>query len=48
MNRLSNIATRQRSTRLRDAFFALCLAAAGVVSVTTISTAAQAATLRAR
>ena len=48
MNRLSNIATRQRSTRLRDAFFALCLAVAGAASITTISTAADAATVTAR
>jgi hypothetical protein len=48
MNRLTNIATRQRSTRLRDAFFALCVAAAAVVSVTTVSTACEAATTASR
>ena len=44
MNRLSNIATRQRSTRIRDAVFALCVAAATVVSFTAVTTACQAAT----
>ena len=43
-NRLSSIATRQRSTRLRDAFFAACVAAAALVSVTTVASAADAAT----
>jgi len=44
MTRLDNIATRQRTTRLRDAFFALCVAAASLVSVTAVSTACHAAT----
>ena len=42
MNRLDNIATRHKSSRLRDAFFALCVAAAGVVSLTAVTTAAHA------
>ena len=42
-NRLATIATRQRSTRLRDAFFAACLALAGVVSLSSVGTAAHAA-----
>jgi len=43
-NRLSSIATRQRSTRLRDAFFAACVALATIASVTTVASAADAAT----
>ena len=37
MSRLETIATRQRSTRLRDAFFALAIAAAAAVSVTSVA-----------
>jgi hypothetical protein len=48
MTRLSNIATRQRTTRVRDALFALCVACAAVVSVTAISTACHAATTTVR
>jgi hypothetical protein len=40
-NRLSSIATRQRSTRLRDAVFAACVALAAVVSLTTVAQAAH-------
>lgn len=43
-NRLDTIATRQKSTRLRDAFFAACVALAAVVAITTVSTACDAAT----
>ena len=42
-NRLDSIATRQRGTRARDAFFAVCIAIAAVVSMTSVSTAAHAA-----
>ena len=44
MNRLDTIATRQKTSRIRDAFFAGAVAFAAVVSVTTVSTACQAAT----
>jgi hypothetical protein len=40
-NRLTSIATRQRSTRLRDAVFAACVALAAVVSLTTVAQAAH-------
>jgi len=43
-NRLDSIATRQRSTLLRDAVFAACVALAAVVSITTVASAADAAT----
>lgn len=43
-NHLSTIVTRQKGTRLRDAFFAVCVALAAVVAVTTVSTACDAAT----
>lgn len=43
MTRLDTIATRQRSSRLRDAVFAACLALAAVVSLTSVGTAANAA-----
>ena len=43
MNRLDNIATRQSKTRLRDAFFAACVALAAAVSIVTVSTASHAA-----
>ena len=42
-NRLETIATRQQGTRLRDAFFAACVALAAAVSITTVSTASHAA-----
>jgi hypothetical protein len=41
--RLENIATRQSKTRVRDAFFAMCIAFAAAVSITTVSTASHAA-----
>ena len=43
-NRLTSIATRQKSTRVRDLFFAACVALAALVSVTTVASAADAAT----
>jgi hypothetical protein len=43
MNRLDNIAIRQRNTRFRDAIFAAFLALGTVVSVSAMSTVAQAA-----
>ena len=43
-NHLASISTRNRSTRLRDAFFAACVAIAAVIAVTTVSAAADAAT----
>jgi hypothetical protein len=46
MNRLDTIATRQRKSRVRDAIFAVSIAIAAVVSITTVSTACQAATTR--
>ena len=43
MNRLDHIAIRQRSTRLRDALFAAFLALGTIVSFSTMSTVAHAA-----
>jgi len=43
MSHLTNIAIRQRHTRIRDAVFAVFVAFAAVVSITTLSTAAHAA-----
>ncbi|HET9620332.1 MAG TPA: hypothetical protein VFP84_03120 [Kofleriaceae bacterium] len=43
MNHLNNIATRQKSTRIRDAIFAGFVILGTTVSITTISTAADAA-----
>jgi hypothetical protein len=43
MNHLNDIAVRQRNTRVRDAIFAAFVALGMLVSVTTIATAAQAA-----
>ena len=43
MTRLSNIVTRQKNSRVRDAIFAIFLTLAAIISVTTISTVAQAA-----
>jgi hypothetical protein len=42
-NRLATIVSRQRSTRLRDAVFAACLALAAMISLTSVGTAAAAA-----
>jgi hypothetical protein len=42
-NRLQTIATRQRSTRLRDMVFAAFVALAATIAVTSVSTAAHAA-----
>ena len=47
-NRLETIATRQRASRLRDLVFMVCVALAAVVSVTTLSTACDAATVSQR
>jgi hypothetical protein len=41
--RLSNIATRQTQSRLRDAFFAACIVLATAVSIVSVSTASHAA-----
>ena len=41
MTRLQTIATRQKSTRARDTFFALCLALTAAVSVTTLVSGCQ-------
>ena len=43
MNHLNDIAVRQRNTRARDAIFAAFVALGMLLSVTTVSTAAQAA-----
>ena len=43
MNHLNNIANRQRTSRLRDAIFAGFVALGMIVSITTISTVADAA-----
>ena len=36
MTRLATIATRQKSTRVRDSFFALCIAATALLSIATL------------
>jgi hypothetical protein len=41
--RLQTIATRQSKNRVRDAFFAACVALAASVSVVTVTTASHAA-----
>ena len=43
-NRLDNIATRQRKTRALDIAFAACVALATAFSITSVSTACEAAT----
>ena len=43
MTRLDNIATHQRSSRMRDVAFALFVVVAGAVSLTTASLAVRAA-----
>jgi hypothetical protein len=43
MNHLDNIAIRQRNSRVRDAIFAAFVALGAVISLGTMSTAAQAA-----
>ena len=43
MNHLNDIAVRQRSSRVRDAIFAAFVGLGLMVSVVTVSTAAQAA-----
>jgi hypothetical protein len=42
-NRLDNIATRQRRTRVRDFMFAACIAVATIMSITSVATACDAA-----
>ncbi len=42
-NRLDNIATRQRKTRVRDVLFAIAIVGAGIVSLNTVKTACTAA-----
>ena len=42
-NRLETIATRQSQTRLRDAFFAVCVALTAAISIITVSTATHGA-----
>ncbi len=44
MNRLDTIASRQRNTRLRDALFIVLVVIAGAVSLSSLHTAASAAT----
>jgi hypothetical protein len=44
MNRLDTIAIRQKKNVVRDVLFAAAIALAAVVSITTVSTACQAAT----
>lgn len=46
MNHLNNIATRQKSSRIRDAIFAGFVMLGTIVSVTAVSTAANAASTR--
>jgi len=41
--RLQTIATRQSKNRVRDAFFAACVALAAVVSISTVNTASHVA-----
>ena len=41
--RLESIATRQSQTRVRDFFFAACVAFAAAVSIVTVKTASHAA-----
>jgi len=41
-NRLENIASRQRKTFVRDALFAVAVAAAALVGMTSVATAAHA------
>lgn len=43
MNHLDNIAIRQRKSRVRDAIFAVFVALGAVVSISTMSTVANAA-----
>jgi hypothetical protein len=37
MTRLTNISNRQRTTRLRDVFFTLCVAATAALSIATLA-----------
>ncbi len=47
-NRLQNITTRQAKTRARDVVFAAFVALAAVISVSTLTTAADAAHVASR
>ena len=47
-NRLASISARQKGTRVRDAICAMFVALAAVVSVTSVSTAAHAASVAQR
>jgi len=47
MNHLDNITTRQRNSRLRDAIFAAFVALGVIVSISTVSTLADAASTHA-
>lgn len=42
-NRLDTIATRQRKFRVRDVLFALCVAGAAALAMTSVANAADAA-----
>ena len=44
--RLQTIATRQRRTKLRDALFAAAIALAAAISISSIGTAASAASMQ--
>jgi hypothetical protein len=43
-NHLASITARHKGSALRDAFFAACVALAAAFAITTVSTAADAAT----
>lgn len=43
MTRLDNIATRQRRSRVRDAVFAALVVLAGIVSISSVTTAVHGA-----
>lgn len=45
MNHLENIATRQRKSLVRDAFFAALVAIAAVISISTVGQAVQASSI---
>jgi hypothetical protein len=47
MNHLTSIANRQRNTRIRDAVFAAFVVFGAIVSITTLSTVAHAASTHA-
>jgi hypothetical protein len=45
MSHLENIATRQRKSIVRDAFFAALVAIAAILSISTVSQAVQASSI---